>query len=97
MILGQLRMGARQAKNAALHTNITIYIKQTKEQMNHIMKQSCSAKRTRMIRGVLPVKVARVQNHAARGFLDPPAVLFQIDPRKKGNTNGNASTLPLCV
>ena len=31
MILGQLRMGARQAKNAALHTNITIYIKQTKE------------------------------------------------------------------
>ena len=97
MILGQLRMGARQAKNAALHINITIYIKQTKEQMNHIMKQSCSAKRTRMIRGVLPVKVKRVQNHAARGFLDPPAVLLQIDPRKKGNTNGNASTLPLCV
>ena len=65
--------------------------------MDHIMKQSCSATRTRMIPGVLPVKVPRVQNHAARGFLDPAAVLLQIDPRKKGNTNGNASTLPLCV
>ena len=51
--------------------------------MNHIFKESCSATHTRMIRGVLPVMVTRVQNHAARGFLDLPAVLFQIDPRKK--------------
>ena len=36
-----------------------------------------------MIQSVLPVKMTRVQNHAARGFLDPPAVLLQIDPRKK--------------